>query len=402
MHDVFISYSSINKNIADNLCHELEQNGIRCWYAPRDILPGKDWREAILNAISGAKLFVLIYTKESNQSRQVLNEVCAAFDASCPILPFRVDDVEMSSALSYYLNSVHWLNTAGMTEKKKISEAVSFVQKLLSDDNTEAATPRAESTKSSPKHRRPLIISVIAVLVIAAIVLTTGFASGWGTKEGGLFSQLFFKKVSVMDSPEAIKEVRKSAVNLIVSMNDTDLFSATGVACIKDNIIVTSAAIFEPEQLRHLEEYFDTDKITPEDLDIRISSAGSNIEITDILLLDYDANIVVLSTSAPHNIPLLTITDNNTLGEGDAMLAISYFDEIGDTVACESSCINNSYMENGIEYISFEGTQDLIYGGSALVDQYGQLTGICVGFVKDSCIYYAITMSEITDRLNAQ
>lgn len=30
-HDIFISYSSKQKNIADDVCHYLEENGYRCW-----------------------------------------------------------------------------------------------------------------------------------------------------------------------------------------------------------------------------------------------------------------------------------------------------------------------------------------------------------------------------------
>ena len=50
-HDVFISYSSKNKNIADAIVADLEQNNVKCWYAPRDILSGEDWAGAINNAI---------------------------------------------------------------------------------------------------------------------------------------------------------------------------------------------------------------------------------------------------------------------------------------------------------------------------------------------------------------
>lgn len=40
MAEVFISYSSLNKNIADAVCARLESDGVRCWYAPRDITLG--------------------------------------------------------------------------------------------------------------------------------------------------------------------------------------------------------------------------------------------------------------------------------------------------------------------------------------------------------------------------
>ena len=60
--DVFISYSSLNKNVADAVVSDFEQHGIRCWYAPRDIMPGQEWVTAIHDAINSCKLFILIYT----------------------------------------------------------------------------------------------------------------------------------------------------------------------------------------------------------------------------------------------------------------------------------------------------------------------------------------------------
>ena len=50
--DVFLSYSSKNKNVADAVVAEFEQHGIRCWYAPRDIVPGEEWVSAIHDAIT--------------------------------------------------------------------------------------------------------------------------------------------------------------------------------------------------------------------------------------------------------------------------------------------------------------------------------------------------------------
>ena len=47
-HDVFISYSSVDRTAADTVCSILEQNGIGCWIAPRDITPGLDFAEAII------------------------------------------------------------------------------------------------------------------------------------------------------------------------------------------------------------------------------------------------------------------------------------------------------------------------------------------------------------------
>lgn len=50
-HDVFISYSTIDKSIADAVCSMLEPNQDRCWIATRDISPGVPFAEATIDNI---------------------------------------------------------------------------------------------------------------------------------------------------------------------------------------------------------------------------------------------------------------------------------------------------------------------------------------------------------------
>src|SRR5688572_25696121 len=51
-HDVFVSHSAKDKAKADAVCDALEKGGVRCWIAPRDILPGANWATSILKAIA--------------------------------------------------------------------------------------------------------------------------------------------------------------------------------------------------------------------------------------------------------------------------------------------------------------------------------------------------------------
>jgi ABC-type branched-subunit amino acid transport system substrate-binding protein len=70
-HDVFVSYSSQDKSTADAIVASLEANGIRCWVAPRDIMPGTDWGEAIVEAIEQSGTMVLVFSAHSNTSPQI-------------------------------------------------------------------------------------------------------------------------------------------------------------------------------------------------------------------------------------------------------------------------------------------------------------------------------------------
>jgi hypothetical protein len=56
-YDVFISHSSKDKVMADAICAGLEARGVRCWIAPRDILPGIEWTKSIVDAIANCKVF---------------------------------------------------------------------------------------------------------------------------------------------------------------------------------------------------------------------------------------------------------------------------------------------------------------------------------------------------------
>src|SRR5262245_12011709 len=86
-HDVFISYSSEDKAVADAVCTTLEGKKIRCWIAPRDVLPGTPYAEALHEALQGSSTLVLVLSAHANSSQHVMREVESAVDRGIPILP---------------------------------------------------------------------------------------------------------------------------------------------------------------------------------------------------------------------------------------------------------------------------------------------------------------------------
>jgi TolB-like protein len=133
-HDVFISYSSIDKNAADTVCSVLEQNGISCWIAPRDITPGLDFAEAIIDGIKSSKLFILVYSSNSSSSKQVIREVDRAVHNGLPVINLRLEDVPLSKQLEYYLSSVHWLDAITPPLEEHINKLAGVVKILLRKD----------------------------------------------------------------------------------------------------------------------------------------------------------------------------------------------------------------------------------------------------------------------------
>jgi len=124
---VFISYSSKDEDQALSVCVNLERRGIKCWIAPRDIVSGESYGGSIVNAINNSLVLVLIYSKNSDASPQVLREVERAVSKKIKIIPVRIDDTKMSQDMEYFISSSHWLNATQPPLEKhmgKIEEAV--------------------------------------------------------------------------------------------------------------------------------------------------------------------------------------------------------------------------------------------------------------------------------------
>ena len=109
-HQVFISYSSKDKNVANAALAMLEASGIRCWMAPRDIVLGVEWAAAIMEGIKACRVMVVLLSESSNISDQVVREVNQAVNHKMVIIAVRIEDIVPRDSLQYYLSAVHWLD----------------------------------------------------------------------------------------------------------------------------------------------------------------------------------------------------------------------------------------------------------------------------------------------------
>jgi TIR domain len=174
-HDIFISYSSKDKNVADAVCAALEAKRIRCWIAPRDIMPGKQWAGAILDAIEETRLMVLIYSASANASPQVIREVDRAVTRNVIILPFRIEAAEMSKEMQYYISAAHWLDAIDGPMDQHIARLVVTVKRLLSDRSSSFVQPASPVHPSANKSSLAWIIWPIAMLLLLGVGIGVWF-----------------------------------------------------------------------------------------------------------------------------------------------------------------------------------------------------------------------------------
>jgi hypothetical protein len=97
----FISYAKNDRQQALSVCGQLERQGISCWIAPRDVRKGYTWAGEIVHAIQNAHVMVLLFSRHSNASVEVLREVTLASGKGKQIYTLRLEDITPTGGLEY-------------------------------------------------------------------------------------------------------------------------------------------------------------------------------------------------------------------------------------------------------------------------------------------------------------
>lgn len=181
-HDVFVSYSTKDKPIADAVVANLESKSIRCWIAPRDVTPGTSWGDAIVDAIEASEIMVVILSENSNQSRQVVREVERAVANEVIIIPFRIENIDPSGAMAYFLSTEHWLDALAPPLEKHIEKLGKTIQLFLSEGDRSIVEEHLSKPKvpSKPRWRQwPWPLAGILTSIMAAVALLVTVVPQW-------------------------------------------------------------------------------------------------------------------------------------------------------------------------------------------------------------------------------
>jgi len=169
---IFLSYSSRDKLVADAICSRLENQGIRCWIAPRDVNPGADYSDQISEALERSTAMVMVFSSGSNASRHVKSEIDRAFSLDKVIIPFRVENVELDKGLAYYLSKTHWLDALTKPLEQHIDRLAATIRKVSGSDASPPPPPAVQVPVAPPPStsKAPWIIAGIAMLVCGFLV----------------------------------------------------------------------------------------------------------------------------------------------------------------------------------------------------------------------------------------
>ena len=128
---VFVSYASVDRQTAELVVAALEDAGMPCWYAPRNIAPGSIYAESIIDAINTCRVILVLLTTSSSNSPHVIREIERAVGRKLPLLCIRFDSVILTGGLEYLLSISHWLDVQTKHHVDFIPQIIQDTKKLL-------------------------------------------------------------------------------------------------------------------------------------------------------------------------------------------------------------------------------------------------------------------------------
>lgn len=129
---IFITYSSKDQKVARTICTALENRGLTCWISSRDVKPGQNYQEQIVKAIRTAKIMVLVFTANANNSNEIKKELALASQNNLIVIPVRIEDVTPSEAFAYEFATRQWIDLFDDWENS-IAQLVDMIAAAIND-----------------------------------------------------------------------------------------------------------------------------------------------------------------------------------------------------------------------------------------------------------------------------
>lgn len=135
---VFIAYARADADTAARVSELLRKGGFDPWVDTEQLLPGQLWKEEIDRALEGSGAAVILVSKSfiasetaSRELTNALRKLQTSSSRITPIVPVRLDDVEVPASLA----AIQWINLT----------ADDAVDRILRSLELATALPRARS-----------------------------------------------------------------------------------------------------------------------------------------------------------------------------------------------------------------------------------------------------------------
>jgi TolB-like protein/Flp pilus assembly protein TadD len=187
---VFVSYASQDAAVANAVVENLEQHGIKCWIAPRDVTPGSQYADEIVAAINDAKVLVLVLSEYAVASPHVGREIERAASKLRRIIVLRTDAAPLTRSFEYFLSESQWIDVAALGVPAALLKLTQAVRQRMAPSSWVSPGLGRDVRDPAARIHKPSYLTIKRIgaaavfLVIAALVVGV-MVRYWPSKQGG-------------------------------------------------------------------------------------------------------------------------------------------------------------------------------------------------------------------------
>src|ERR1051325_7200575 len=168
MPDIFISYSSKDREQAQLLTELLASAGLSVWIDQSGIGAATSWSGEISKAITDCKALIVLLSPSSVDSKNVTREVALAFERNKKILPIDLEPVALPDDFAYHLAG---LQRASIANIDSIIRALDLLAPAIDHGPGVSRAPSPIRRTSRRAVRRTSILGTVILVSIVALVL---------------------------------------------------------------------------------------------------------------------------------------------------------------------------------------------------------------------------------------
>ena len=230
MADIFISYSSKDRQQAEQLTELLASAGLSVWIDNQGIEVSNSWSKEIVAAINDCKAFVVLLSPNSLESHNVIKEVSLASEKRKKILPLELEPITLTDDFEYQLAGIH---RTSMTNIDSIIRAIGKLGLKATQAPTLKLVKETDSRKS---------LMILPFEDLSPTADNQWFADGLATE---LISALSNVKSLKVTDQQTTKEFKKYNGHLTVYAKEMGIryFIQGSVRKFGDQIKITSSLL---------------------------------------------------------------------------------------------------------------------------------------------------------------
>ncbi|MDC0065802.1 TIR domain-containing protein [Verrucomicrobia bacterium] len=120
--EIFISYSRKDSDRVMPLVKQLREDGYSVWLDDSHIESASLWAEQIVEGLKNCKVLMLMCSKDSLASKNVLKEVMLASELEKTLLPVYLEECELPSRFQYQLAGIQHIDLFKASDKQPVEQ----------------------------------------------------------------------------------------------------------------------------------------------------------------------------------------------------------------------------------------------------------------------------------------